>query len=113
MVAAWRAGYRGGLPGSSGLVGDWAIALALGVLFRWSWPLPYGGKGHKPGSHGLLGAQHTHRYTEWRSYSDGKLIANELYEHRNDNAETINMAAQPNALLVSELQAQLIPRSQL
>lgn len=33
------------------------------------------------------------RYTEWRSITDGQIVARELYDHENDPAETRNVAA--------------------
>jgi hypothetical protein len=43
----------------------------------------------------------THRYTEWRR-PDGSVAARELYDHRLDGAETVNIASgEPE--LVSQL----------
>jgi iduronate 2-sulfatase len=36
-----------------------------------------------------------HRYTEWRDYQTGKVVASELYDHRSDPCETRNLAAAP------------------
>lgn len=33
-----------------------------------------------------------HRYTEWRSVADGRILARELYDHRTDPRETKNLA---------------------
>jgi iduronate 2-sulfatase len=35
------------------------------------------------------------RYTEWRDWKTGKVVARELYDHRNDPAETRNVIADP------------------
>ena len=34
-----------------------------------------------------------HRYTEWRDYKTGEVVARELYDHRSDPRETRNLAA--------------------
>ena len=31
------------------------------------------------------------RYTEWRDFNTGKTVARELYDHRVDAAETVNV----------------------
>jgi iduronate 2-sulfatase len=36
-----------------------------------------------------------HRYTEWRDYATGEIVARELYDHRSDPRETKNLAGQP------------------
>jgi iduronate 2-sulfatase len=38
----------------------------------------------------------THRYTEWRAWTDGKLLGAELYNHRTDYAELNNVLAEPS-----------------
>lgn len=35
------------------------------------------------------------RYTEWRRWSDGKVMARELYDHDHDPKETVNLVEQP------------------
>jgi iduronate 2-sulfatase len=48
------------------------------------------------------------RYTEWRSVTDGKVLARELYDHQDDPAETVNLASQPvHAATIQELAKQL------
>ena len=32
------------------------------------------------------------RYTEWRDFKTGKVLARELYDHQNDSGETMNLA---------------------
>lgn len=39
----------------------------------------------------------THRYTEWREWETGNTLAKELYDHRQDTSETINLANQADA----------------
>jgi iduronate 2-sulfatase len=39
----------------------------------------------------------THRYTEWRTWKDGKLIGAELYAHETDPAELTNLAGSQEA----------------
>jgi arylsulfatase A-like enzyme len=49
----------------------------------------------------------THRYTEWRR-PDGTVAARELYDHRHDGAETVNVAGLTvNREIVEELSALL------
>ncbi len=36
----------------------------------------------------------THRYVEWRDLGTGELFARELYDHRNDPAESVNVAGE-------------------
>lgn len=36
-----------------------------------------------------------HRYVEWRDWTTGDVLARELYDHRTDHAETINVSADP------------------
>lgn len=46
----------------------------------------------------------THRYTEWHDLKTGECVARELYDHRNDSAENVNLATAPeNKALVTEL----------
>ncbi|MDP6547163.1 MAG: iduronate sulfatase, partial [Phycisphaerae bacterium] len=35
----------------------------------------------------------SYRYTEWRQWNTKKVIARELYDHRNDAKEMVNLAA--------------------
>ncbi len=35
------------------------------------------------------------RYTEWRNHESGKIVARELYDHRQDPKENVNVAASP------------------
>ena len=37
-----------------------------------------------------------YRYTEWREFKSGTLVATELYDHRNDPMESVNVAAEPS-----------------
>lgn len=49
-----------------------------------------------------------HRYVEWRKRSGNEVVARELYDHRNDPAEDVNIAANPeNRDLVTQLSKQL------
>jgi iduronate 2-sulfatase len=38
-----------------------------------------------------------YRYTEWRDFETGKLVASELYDHRTDPLETVNVARDPTS----------------
>ncbi|MEM9015832.1 MAG: sulfatase-like hydrolase/transferase, partial [Verrucomicrobiota bacterium] len=42
------------------------------------------------------------RYTEWRSIETGGIIARELYDHENDPAESVNVAAQHPKVVARE-----------
>jgi iduronate 2-sulfatase len=35
------------------------------------------------------------RYTEWRDFKTGVVLATELYDHEKDPLETVNVAADP------------------
>jgi iduronate 2-sulfatase len=49
-----------------------------------------------------------YRYTEWRSATDGQVLARELYDHEDDPAETVNLASQSvHAATVDDLARQL------
>jgi iduronate 2-sulfatase len=44
-----------------------------------------------------------YRYTEWREFGTGKLVASELYDHFKDPLETVNVVADPaNAKAIVE-----------
>ncbi len=48
------------------------------------------------------------RYTEWRDFKTGKILARELYDHESDPWETINLARRPQSdSIVQKLEAQL------
>jgi len=50
----------------------------------------------------------SYRYTEWRDFHTGELVASELYDHVNDPRETVNVADQAeHSDLVRELARQL------
>ena len=38
-----------------------------------------------------------HRYTEWRPLTGGEVVARELYDHREDPEETVNLAKDPKS----------------
>ncbi len=50
-----------------------------------------------------------HRYTEWRDFKSGKVLERELYDHRKDPGETINVVKNQAAgdSLLTDLAAQL------
>ncbi len=49
-----------------------------------------------------------YRYTEWRNFKDGSIIARELYDHDKDPAETKNLANAPEkAPVLEKLQQRL------
>ncbi|OYW75387.1 MAG: hypothetical protein B7Z37_13595 [Verrucomicrobia bacterium 12-59-8] len=52
----------------------------------------------------------TLRYTEWRDYDTGKVVARELYDHTRDEAEMSNVIAKPVAPEALEQARQLLHR---
>ncbi len=49
-----------------------------------------------------------YRYAEWRDVADGHVQARELYDHREDPAETVNLADHPeHAATIKQLASQL------
>jgi iduronate 2-sulfatase len=58
----------------------------------------YRGKGVDPEVMGYSVRTDAFRYTQWRDYHTGATIATELYDHRNDPAETRNVVAQESFL---------------
>ena len=48
-----------------------------------------------------------YRYTEWRNFKTGELVASELYDHQKDPLETVNVVSEAaNAGVVSECKRQ-------
>lgn len=54
-------------------------------------PRPNYPKGKLPISMGYTIRSDRFRYTEWRSFKTNEVVARELYDHRNDSFETINV----------------------
>jgi len=50
----------------------------------------YGGRGEDPKIMGYSIRTETHRYTQWRDFRTGDVLAAELYDHRRDPLETVN-----------------------
>jgi iduronate 2-sulfatase len=48
-----------------------------------------------------------YRYTEWYRFNTDSLVVTELYDHRTDSAETINIAGTAGAALRDSLHTQL------
>ena len=38
-----------------------------------------------------------YRYTEWRDFKTGNVVASELYDHEKDPLETVNIAGLPSS----------------
>ena len=55
-------------------------------------PRPNYPKGKMPQSMGYTIRTENWRYTEWRDFNSGKVLARELYNHDNDPGETVNVA---------------------
>ena len=49
----------------------------------------------------------THRMIEWRDFSTGEVKARELYDHQQDNSETVNIIDDASPELVSEISSLL------
>ncbi len=58
-------------------------------------PRPNYLRGRLPESMGYSIRLEDFRYTEWRRFETGEVIARELYDHRHDPGETLNTANQP------------------
>jgi len=50
----------------------------------------------------------THRFVEWRDFGTGKVTASELYDHREDHSETVNLIDNASVKLVQSLTARLL-----
>lgn len=59
-------------------------------------PRPNYPRGKMPKTMGYSIRSARFRYTEWRDFATGKVSARELYDHRNDPGETVNVVSQPN-----------------
>lgn len=71
-------------------------------------PRPNYLRGKMPQIMGYSFRSKDHRYTEWRNFENGEVVGRELYDHRSDAGETINLAGQPTeADQVESLSAQL------
>jgi len=50
----------------------------------------------------------TFRYVEWYDWEQNTLVAQELYDHRQDSRETVNLATHPECIdLVTDLKQKL------
>ena len=50
---------------------------------------------HRSGNRGYSVRTQNFRYTEWRSANTGTIVAQELYDHRSDPQENLNVANSP------------------
>jgi len=48
-----------------------------------------------------------YRYVEWRRRTSGEILARELYDHRNDSQENINLAETAKPELLAEMSKKL------
>lgn len=55
-------------------------------------PRPNYPRGKRPQNMGYSIRTHRFRYTEWRDFQTGTVLARELYDHKNDPRETVNVA---------------------
>ncbi|MEC5128776.1 sulfatase [Verrucomicrobiales bacterium BCK34] len=58
-------------------------------------PRPNYLRGKMPQVMGYSIRAENHRYTEWRDFESGKVLDRELYDHRNDAEENVNLANDP------------------
>lgn len=58
-------------------------------------PRPNYLRGRQPQSMGYSIRVDGFRYTEWRNFKTGKVLATELYDHKDDPLETVNVVARP------------------
>ena len=71
-------------------------------------PRPNYPKGKMPQSMGYTIRTEHWRYTEWRDFNSGKVLARELYDHDNDPGETVNVVSkESNADVLSRTAAEL------
>ena len=50
----------------------------------------------------------TYRFVEWRDFNTGAVTARELYDHRENSTESVNLIDDVSKTLVDELTAQLL-----
>ena len=78
------------------------------AAYTWHPRPAYPPSGKDPTAMGYSMRTPTHRYTEWRRFPGGDVLARELYDHRSDPDETINLAgAAELQALITKLSAQL------
>lgn len=71
-------------------------------------PRPNYPKGKLPESMGYSARTERFRYTEWRDFESGRVLARELYDHHTDPLETVNVAEKVEyAKWLPELESQL------
>lgn len=106
-----------GLPQPRGIDGvslapvlfDPSASVRDSALTQHSRPAYYDREGKKAPTHmGYSIRSATHRYTEWRDWRTGEIIAKELYDHINDPDETVNLAGHSDQEPVLERHAALL-----
>ena len=65
------------------------------AAFTWHPRPAYPPNGKNPEAMGYSVRTNRYRYTEWRNYQTGKVVARELYDHQQDGAETRNIINNP------------------
>ena len=65
------------------------------AAFTWHPRPAYPPNGSDPQAMGYSMRTDRYRYTEWRNYQTGNVLARELYDHRHDAAETRNIVDAP------------------
>ncbi len=66
------------------------------AAFTWHPRPAYPKSGRNPKVMGYSMRTNQYRYTEWRDFNSGKVMALELYDHHQDPQETINIAGKKN-----------------
>lgn len=89
----------GGLPNATGLEGvslrpllENPSATVKEAAFNWHPRPAYPPGRSNPEAMGYSMRTDRYRYTEWRNFPDGTVLARELYDHQDDPGETVNLA---------------------
>ena len=83
-------------------------ATVKSAAFTWHPRPAYPPAGSHPKAMGYSMRTDRYRYTEWRDFNSGRVIARELYDHSTDSRETVNLAGQAaTAKTVEQLGAKL------
>jgi iduronate 2-sulfatase len=80
------------------------------AAYTWHPRPAYPPDGEAPKAMGLSVRTDRYRYTEWRNFADGAILARELYDHSTDPSETVNIAGLPeHAELIEKELSPLVP----
>ena len=100
IAGSWARGRR--QPGSDSPGFQTEVKQAA---FTWHPRPAYPPSGTAPEAMGFSMRTDFYRYTEWRDPSTGKILARELYDHRSDPHESVNIAGlEPSSAVMDSLQ---------